>query len=91
MRDKKVTKYWLAWIAIVDLVLFFAAPASAEMTHIRYSSVPFIGEAPSYVAYSKGFLLVSASPLTRSSYHADEDFNRLRAARESGHPVSRGT
>ena len=33
-------------------------------------------------AYSKGFLLVSSSPLTRSSYHADEDFARLRAARE---------
>ncbi|MDH3476558.1 MAG: lipoyl synthase, partial [Rhodospirillales bacterium] len=32
-------------------------------------------------AYSKGFLLVSATPLTRSSYHAGEDFQRLRAAR----------
>lgn len=34
------------------------------------------------VAYTKGFLLVSSSPLTRSSYHADEDFFRLRKARE---------
>ncbi|MGB3720120.1 MAG: lipoyl synthase [Hyphomicrobiaceae bacterium] len=33
------------------------------------------------IAYAKGFLLVSASPLTRSSYHAAEDFARLRAAR----------
>ncbi len=33
------------------------------------------------IARSKGFLLVSSSPLTRSSYHADEDFARLRAAR----------
>jgi lipoic acid synthetase len=33
-------------------------------------------------AVAKGFLLVSASPLTRSSYHADEDFALLRAARE---------
>jgi lipoic acid synthetase len=33
-------------------------------------------------ANSKGFLLVSSSPLTRSSYHADEDFSRLRQARE---------
>jgi len=32
-------------------------------------------------AVAKGFLLVSASPLTRSSYHADEDFGLLRAAR----------
>jgi lipoic acid synthetase len=33
------------------------------------------------IAYSKGFLLVSASPLTRSSHHAGEDFARLKAAR----------
>src|SRR6516164_3145348 len=32
-------------------------------------------------AVGKGFLMVSASPLTRSSYHAGEDFLRLRAAR----------
>ena len=35
------------------------------------------------VAYAKGFLLVSATPLTRSSHHAGEDFARLRAARIS--------
>jgi len=35
------------------------------------------------IARAKGFLLVSASPLTRSSYHADDDFARLRAAREA--------
>jgi len=34
-------------------------------------------------AYAKGFLMVSASPLTRSSYHAGEDFQRLRQAREA--------
>ena len=33
------------------------------------------------VANAKGFLLVAASPLTRSSYHAGDDFARLRAAR----------
>lgn len=32
-------------------------------------------------AYAKGFLMVSASPLTRSSYHAGDDFARLKAAR----------
>jgi lipoic acid synthetase len=32
-------------------------------------------------AEARGFLMVSASPLTRSSYHADEDFERLRAVR----------
>jgi lipoyl synthase len=33
------------------------------------------------IAKSKGFLLVSSSPLTRSSYHADEDFKKLQDAR----------
>ncbi|MEO0747109.1 MAG: lipoyl synthase [Pseudomonadota bacterium] len=32
-------------------------------------------------AYGKGFLMVSATPLTRSSYHAGDDFARLRDAR----------
>jgi lipoic acid synthetase len=36
------------------------------------------------VAYAKGFLMVSSSPLTRSSHHAGEDFARLKAAREAG-------
>jgi lipoyl synthase len=33
------------------------------------------------IAYAKGFLMVSSTPLTRSSHHAGEDFARLRAAR----------
>jgi lipoic acid synthetase len=35
------------------------------------------------MAYGKGFLMVSASPLTRSSHHAGDDFTKLRAAREA--------
>ena len=34
-------------------------------------------------AYGKGFLMVSATPLTRSSYHAGDDFAQLRAARNA--------
>ena len=33
------------------------------------------------MAYSKGFLLAAASPLTRSSYHAGEDFAKMQKAR----------
>ena len=33
------------------------------------------------IAKSKGFLLVSSSPLTRSSYHADDDFDKLKKNR----------
>jgi lipoic acid synthetase len=39
------------------------------------------------VAYAKGFLMVAASPLTRSSHHAGEDFERLRAARAAHGPA----
>jgi lipoic acid synthetase len=35
------------------------------------------------IAYAKGFLMVAASPLTRSSHHAGDDFQRLRAARDA--------
>tara|TARA_B100000965_G_scaffold386143_1_gene388106 strand:- start:888 stop:1826 length:939 start_codon:yes stop_codon:yes gene_type:complete len=34
------------------------------------------------IALSKGFLIVSSSPLTRSSYHADEDFAKMKKLRE---------
>ena len=34
------------------------------------------------IAISKGFLIVSSSPLTRSSYHADEDFSKMKKLRE---------
>ncbi|MBP9693824.1 MAG: lipoyl synthase, partial [Alphaproteobacteria bacterium] len=34
------------------------------------------------MAFGKGFLMVSASPLTRSSYHAGDDFQKLKAARD---------
>ena len=37
------------------------------------------------IAKSKGFLLVSSSPLTRSSYHADEDFAKLQQNRLKNH------
>ncbi|MGZ8323739.1 MAG: lipoyl synthase [Rhodoplanes sp.] len=36
------------------------------------------------IAYAKGFHMVAASPLTRSSHHAGDDFQRLKAARAGG-------
>ena len=44
---------------------------------------PAIFESYSKLGKSKGFLLMSATPLTRSSYHADADFAALRDARNS--------
>jgi len=51
--------------------------------HIPVARYVTPGEFAGYAAQAraKGFLLVSASPLTRSSYHAGEDFAKLRAAR----------
>jgi len=40
-------------------------------------------EALKAIALARGFLMVSASPLTRSSHHAGEDFARLKAARKA--------
>ena len=37
------------------------------------------------IARAKGFLLVAASPLTRSSYHAGDDFKKMQEAREAQH------
>lgn len=48
---------------------------------IREFITPEAFKAYETIAYAKGFLLVSASPLTRSSHHAGEDFARLKAAR----------
>jgi lipoyl synthase len=44
---------------------------------------PAVFKAYATIAYAKGFSMVSSSPLTRSSYHAGEDFARLRAARQA--------
>ena len=37
------------------------------------------------IAYSKGFLMVSSSPLTRSSYHASEDFKIMQENRKKNY------
>jgi lipoic acid synthetase len=56
-----------------------------QPTHKHHEVVRFVppDEFKAYeaIAYAKGFLMVSASPLTRSSHHAGEDFARLKAAR----------
>lgn len=62
----------------------YLQPTKKHHPVIRY--VPpdeFTGYAT--VARAKGFLLVSASPLTRSSHHAGEDFAALKAARLAQH------
>ncbi len=40
------------------------------------------------IAYSKGFLMVSSSPLTRSSFHASDDFKKMKLAKEFSQKIN---
>ena len=60
----------------------YLQPSPRHAPVIRYVT-PDEFRAYEKMARGKGFLMVSASPLTRSSYHAGDDFARLRAAREA--------
>ena len=51
------------------------------MNHLTNVSWGFWLDDLGMIAKAKGFLLVSSSPLTRSSYHADEDFAKLQQNR----------
>lgn len=62
----------------------YLQPTKKHHPVVRYLD-PEEFEALKTVAYSKGFLMVSSSPLTRSSHHAGEDFERLRTARAAQH------
>lgn len=58
-------------------------PPSRKHAKVEKFWTPDEFKALESAARGKGFLLVSASPLTRSSYHAGDDFVRLRAARKA--------
>lgn len=58
----------------------YLRPTLEHAPVVRYVE-PDEFDALAVAAREKGFLLVSSTPLTRSSYHAGEDFERLRAAR----------
>ncbi|WP_062226122.1 lipoyl synthase [Aureimonas frigidaquae] len=68
--------------ADVDFITMgqYLQPTRKHHAVIRYVT-PEEFQSYETVAYTKGFLVVAASPLTRSSHHAGEDFERLRAAR----------
>jgi lipoyl synthase len=58
----------------------YLAPSRKHHPVIRYVT-PDEFKSYATIAMTKGFALVSSSPLTRSSHHAGEDFAALRAAR----------
>ena len=63
----------------------YLQPTRKHHPVIRYVT-PAEFKAYEAIAYAKGFLMVSSSPLTRSSHHAGEDFAKLRAARAALSP-----
>lgn len=65
----------------------YLAPSRKHAEVKRYVPPAEFAELRS-IAQAKGFLVVAASPMTRSSYHADEDFRRLRAARAGAKATS---
>jgi lipoyl synthase len=62
----------------------YLAPSRKHHPVVRYVT-PEEFQSYATIASAKGFLLVSSSPLTRSSHHAGEDFARLREARDAKH------
>ena len=70
--------------ANVDFVTIgqYMQPTKNHLSVVRYLTIEEFEEIKS-IAYKMGFLMVSSSPLTRSSYHADDDFNKLKNAREA--------
>ena len=70
--------------ADVDFITIgqYLAPSRKHHPVVAYVT-PDAFKAYETIAYAKGFLMVSSSPLTRSSHHAGEDFARLRANREA--------
>jgi len=70
--------------ADVDFVTIgqYMQPSKNHLPVIKYYTIEEFKKIEN-IAYNMGFLLVSSSPLTRSSYHADGDFHKLKIAREA--------
>ena len=60
----------------------YLQPSIKHYPLVRYVHPDEFNELKS-IAESKGFLIVASSPLTRSSYHADEDFSKMKKLREN--------
>lgn len=63
----------------------YLQPTRRHAPIVRYAP-PDEFESYRRIGLAKGFLLVSSSPLTRSSHHADADFAKLKATRSMGKP-----
>ena len=70
--------------ADVDFVTIgqYMQPSKDHLPVIKYYTIEEFKKIEN-IAYNMGFLLVSSSPLTRSSYHADDDFHKLKITRDA--------
>ena len=70
--------------ANVDFVTIgqYMQPSKDHLPVIKYYTIEEFKKIEN-IAYNMGFLLVSSSPLTRSSYHADDDFHKLKITRDA--------
>ena len=70
--------------ADVDFVTIgqYMQPSKDHLPVIKYYTIEEFKKIEN-IAYNMGFLLVSSSPLTRSSYHADDDFYKLKITRDA--------
>ena len=68
----------------VDFVTIgqYMQPSKDHLPLVKYFTIEEFKKIEN-IAYNMGFLLVSSSPLTRSSYHADDDFHKLKIARDA--------
>jgi lipoic acid synthetase len=78
--------------AEVDFITIgqYLQPTPQHVPVVEYVA-PETFEAYASLARGKGFAMVSASPLTRSSHHAGEDFERLRSERGRGRTTASGS
>src|SRR3546814_15118975 len=76
---------WSSGVCSSDLVDFITMGQYLQPTpkhaDVEEFVTPAAFNAYGSIARAKGFLQVASSPLTRSSYHAGEDFAQMRAAR----------
>ena len=78
---------WKDLVIIKFKISFFNSKSTSNETSVKFFFplnryyTPQEFKELGAIAKAKGFLLVSSSPLTRSSYHADEDFAKLQQNR----------
>ena len=82
--EDDTTSLCAALFGLAGFEVLAAADAAGELELLIQTTADLVGcPGCGAVARAKGFLQVAASPLTRSSYHAGDDFRAMRATRDA--------